>query len=231
MKSLHRKSGLCLLAVCVMLISATSASAYPITLIDPTTRNGGFESNTGASYAEMDHWFNTSATAGHGGSGDQTTSIRSGAAHSGSYAGIVSLASNPSISTEHTLSAGEQFELSFWYRNSGAGSAQLFWQLYYYGDESDPGFDPLTSTDIVGLFGGDVTATGTAYQQLTVPTTSALLAGDPAIGSTLYLRLYRTGGDGQFPTVDDVTLTVIPEPASLALLGIGGLLMLRRRRA
>ena len=36
--------------------------------------------------------------------------------------------------------------------------------------------------------------------------------------------------NSDFFFVDDLTVTVLPEPASLALAGLGGLLMLRRRR-
>lgn len=43
----------------------------------------------------------------------------------------------------------------------------------------------------------------------------------------------RTGGTSgsAYPGLDDVTLTVVPEPASLTALGIGALALLRRRRA
>ncbi len=57
-------------------------------------------------------------------------------------------------------------------------------------------------------------------------------------GQTLYLRLYAYGASdsSSFESTRaglqrNIALTTIPEPASLALIGIGGLLMASRRRA
>lgn len=221
---MNRRKWTVLLSSAVTALSL-GAAAQGAVLIDGSTRNGGFESNTGTAYEQMDHWFNTSG-------GGQGIAIRNGQAHSGSYGAVTSLASNPSISTGHTLAAGDQFYLSFWYAdNAAGGNPVIFWELYYYTDESDPGFDPTTSTNRATLFGGDITINSTAYQQFTLATTPALAADDAGIGSTLYLRFYRTTGDGQFPVIDDVVLSVIPEPASLALMGGGLILMLRRKRS
>jgi len=46
-------------------------------------------------------------------------------------------------------------------------------------------------------------------------------------GTTYCLELSYVGGD----TGNDVTLTVVPEPATMALLSLGGLVLARRRRA
>ncbi len=58
--------------------------------------------------------------------------------------------------------------------------------------------------------------------------------GDPYAGEPLAIRLRKgAGGDWQSnPQYDNVILTgvLIPEPASLSLLGLGGLALLRRRR-
>ncbi len=53
------------------------------------------------------------------------------------------------------------------------------------------------------------------------------------ISSATTFRFYTVsaGGSGSGIDIDDITLVEIPEPASLALIGIGSLMMARRRRA
>lgn len=189
-------------------------------LIDSSTRNGGFETNTNSSFADMSLWFNNS--------GPQTTAVRSSLSQTGSWAGIVSLASNPTISTGHLLAVGDAFTLGFGHRdNFEGGNPVINWQLFYFSDEGDIGFDPLTSTARVVLSSDSVTASSTSYATASF-TPTATASGDLGIGSTVYLRFFRSTADGQFPVIDNVTLSVIPEPSS-ALLGLAGLLVAFRR--
>jgi hypothetical protein len=189
-------------------------------LINSSTRNGGFETNTSNTFATMDQWFNNP--------GSQTTAVRSSLSQTGSWAGIVSLASNPTISTGHLLAAGDAFTLGFGHRDDAAGGNPVInWQLFYFSDEGDIGFDPLISTARVVLSSDSVTASSTTYATAGF-TPAATASGDPGIGSTVYLRFFRSTGDGQFPLIDNVTLSVIPEPSS-ALLGLAGLFLVFRR--
>jgi hypothetical protein len=189
-------------------------------LIDSSTRNGGFETNTNTTYADMSLWFNNP--------GAQTTAVRSNLSQTGSWAGIVSLASNPTISTGHLLAAGDAFTLGFGHRdNVTGGDPVINWQLFYFSNEGDIGFDPLTSTARVVLASDSVTSTSTTYATASFSPT-AIASNNAGIGSTVYLRFFRSTGDGQFPVIDNVTLSVIPEPSS-ALLGLTGLLLVWRR--
>lgn len=62
---------------------------------------------------------------------------------------------------------------------------------------------------------------------LTSTLTYTALAGDPLIGESITIRL---GGPGTQCNFDNVRLNGVPTPASLALVGLGGLVAARRRR-
>lgn len=205
----------------ILPLSVTICNATSI-LIDNSTRNGGFETNTNTTYADMAEWFNNP--------GAQTTAVRNSSAETGSYAGVVSAASNPTIDTGKVLTADDAFTLNFGYRDNIAGGNPLIhWQLFYFSNEGDLGFTPLGNTNRVVLATNSVTASSTTYAKSSFSPT-ATPSSDPGIGSTVYLRFYRTAADGQFPLIDNVNLSVVPEPSS-ALLGIASLLALSWRRS
>ncbi|XAL98760.1 DUF4394 domain-containing protein [Phycisphaeraceae bacterium D3-23] len=89
--------------------------------------------------------------------------------------------------------------------------------------------DTVGSLGVSGLtneLGLDISgATGTAYATLQNGPNSALYTIDLATGSATFV-----GNITSQDLVRDLTVIPIPEPGSLALLGLGGLALLRRRR-
>jgi len=57
-----------------------------------------------------------------------------------------------------------------------------------------------------------------------------IAAGNPAIGQTLAVKMFTTSDSPYCSYVDDIEMTWTPEPASMGLLALGGIGLLRRRR-
>ncbi len=76
---------------------------------------------------------------------------------------------------------------------------------------------------------------GDSWQTLTLELTQAEMLQYETDNSVdidtaeIGVRFFKLGGTSNFVAVDNVTLELVPEPASLALLGLGGLVLLRRR--
>ena len=47
----------------------------------------------------------------------------------------------------------------------------------------------------------------------------------------IFFAFRYVGGDNWWWAVDDVMVTAVPEPATMVLLGLGGLALIRRRRS
>lgn len=183
--------------------------------------NGGFENPGVTTYTDTTatgQWNNVSGWSGIAGetyTGSGTTTER---ANTGTYGGKITYWTPDGRTdggvlqvTSHTIAAGEEFTLTF-YHASTFGDAPLNYSLFY-GDETQiisTASNTVTSPDFVEL-----TLTGAA---------TAAMAGQ-SLGI-----LFDTPTNG-FSVIDDVSLSfVVPEPSSAALLGLGGLALVMRRR-
>lgn len=118
--------------------------------------------------------------------------------------------------------------------SSSPGTTGGSWQtvltsaVAFSATESNLAVNRLTVTaDLTGTPGysvavGSATASGVSLFQGAVPS-----------GATLKRVAFETGNlaSGAFYVVDNVTVTTVPEPAALGFLGLGSLLVMRRRRA
>jgi hypothetical protein len=146
-----------------------------------------------------------------------------------------------SQATTYTIGMDDSFSLSFktrWTTGGDTGDC-VQWGLFYTIDDAldavvytkgSPG--SFSNTNI--LFGGSAALVGSStdlkYQLNSFNTDP--VADPNAVGRKLYL-VFSPGPNfelGDFQLMDEVNLTVVPEPATLSVLGTFGLLGLMRRR-
>jgi len=110
-------------------------------------------------------------------------------------------------------------DVSVWYRTDTAGDAR-----FNIGTFDNDSFAVVTLTDTVefSLIGDN------QWHQLLIDFSDGGSGLDPTVDRNLRLR--PRNWEASERTVHYDLVVVTPEPASLALLGLGGLVMLRRRR-
>lgn len=162
--------------------------------------NPGFESGS------LSPWFQAQDFGG-----PENWNVQSNIVHSGSFAAtdvgnkLIYQAITPTPTSMIT-------EVSFWIRNMDSGALINAVQLDY----SDS-----TSSQFI------ITETNTDWQQFNV--TSSLTSGKTLVGFGIWGFL--GGGAGEDRTyLDDAVINAVPEPATLAAIGIGAAALLRRRR-
>jgi hypothetical protein len=122
---------------------------------------------------------------------------------------------SPNMGQDVSFTAGAPFQISLQYRAAQWGGSGVG---VHYLDSSWA----QIGYEWVQLHAGDGNDTG--WQSFTTPTWTA-----PANTAYVEVRLDAWGWSDTY--ADNVTLNVIPEPGVGALLGVGGLLMIRRRNA
>lgn len=194
---------------------ANSASAATI-LIDPTTRNGSFETETTKQLTwggvdSWDEWTGVSTA-----NGDSGTDENPATATDGVRIAFLQGGNAAYNMTSHLVSVGDVYTYS-WDHASRADRTHTVGLVF-----DDGG----TVTSIVS---SEITTTGLATPNTYGGGTYTVLAGDAAIGKTIGMGIHATAA---YPEVDNFILSVdqVPEPSSAALLGLGGLALILRRR-
>ncbi len=184
--------------------------------------NGGFETQTNyvpGTWTEKDGNGAFPVPWGNGGPPDFNEpycSVMTGHAHSGTYAfGFGYDGSTPSETIYQDLAtiSGKTYNVSFWLMGNNLTGVTNEFVLTFDGQE-------VLHLNNVNSFD---------YTQYTVPIT---VSGSGSIGgpiSRLEIGGRVVGGDAWY--VDDVSVTeAVPEPATLGLLALGGMALLRSRR-
>lgn len=220
-----------------------SQSNADISIIDGALGNGDFELNNGAAtgavwYSDTPNWYNASGSEGI----NFTNDSQMGGSSQGGSRGGMPFSNRVQINdTGYTVaSAGQTFCIDY---DFGAGGNAANWatnplpNMETFVFTSTTGVNGNTTVADMTQFGGDNYTIDRANDgQWTTRGSSAIYtttAGD--VGNTFYLGMVFNGANNLFPRIDVVTLkvtdpVVVPEPSSLALLGLMGLGLLRRRR-
>ncbi len=178
------------------------------------TNNGGFEAGDTSGWESF-------PTA-------NSTFLVTNDANSGSFAAEVfnnDLASGAVVKQANlgigVVNAGDEITVSFAAKGEGAVGGVAFAEFF---SEIDGG-----GTSSAEILGGAPLALTSEWQTFTY---TVIAGADVSGGVTLQFAAVTGGAPGSVSVLflDDVSVSVIPAPAGAALLGMGGLVAMRRRR-
>ncbi|MEM9347727.1 MAG: PEP-CTERM sorting domain-containing protein [Planctomycetota bacterium] len=191
---------------------------------DAAVNNGGFESTGTGNLADADGWVGTV--------GAGVTAVRSDLPSPvGGNNAFIGFSGSGGVSafgrdTGHLLALGDVFEAEYDWRDAFGfdPGESVDMVLYYTTDDTIGG----TRTTLFTFNSGSEATDSTYETEVFGPT--AALADAGAVGKKLFVSFEANADNNSFSRVDNIFLSVVPEPGSLALLGLGGLLISRRRR-
>lgn len=202
------------------ILSGPAFAATPIIDEDFTGLSGSLPNDGGNPVDNQDAWFRIGGAT----STDFDGSVDGSAIHMGfryhnTNANFVS-------SSTWDITATYTFSFDYITSNTQLNGTLPSWQIGA-GDGTDRFLSDLVDS------GSFISTAGTHDVNITITSTDLINAG-VTMGDNIYIRFEKPGDGGALRSavyqVDNVNLSVVPEPSSAALLGLGGLALILRRR-